>query len=110
MTSTPTRPPADHPTPRRTVSAAERTVAVPPFTSYVHLVSIDPTRNRRRFWRRQWHPTLWEGRALLCIWGRIGTLGRVRVLGQADIPHVEAFLPRLIRRRLQHGYQLVDWQ
>ena len=31
---------------------------LPPFTSYVHLVSNDPTENRYRFYRLQWHPTL----------------------------------------------------
>lgn len=106
---TPARPPTDQTTPRRAPTAAERTMAVPPFTSYVHLVSIDPATNRRRFWRLQWHPTLWEGRALLCIWGRVGTLGRVRLLGQADIPQADARVEQLLRRRLRHGYQVVDW-
>ena len=106
---TPTLPPIDQTTPRRATTAADQTVAVPPFTSSVHLVSIDPATNRRRFWRLQWHPTLWEGRVLLCVWGRIGTLGRVRVLGQADIPQEDARVDQLLRRRLRHGYQVVDW-
>ena len=95
---------------RSPATVAERPVAIPPFTSYIHLVSIDPTRNRRRFWRLQWHPTLWEGQALLCIWGRIGTLGRVRVLGQADGPPGDARVDQLLRRRLWHGYEFGDWQ
>ena len=110
MTTTgplPTKRPAYR---RSPATVAERPVAIPPFMSYIHLVSIGPTRNRRRFWRLQWHPTLWEGQALLCIWGRIGTLGRVRVLGQADSPQGGARVDQLLRRRLRHGYELADWQ
>jgi len=35
---------------------ADGGLELPPFTSYVHLVSIDPAENRYRFYRLQWHP------------------------------------------------------
>ena len=82
---------------------------LPPFTSYVHLVSIDPAENRYRFYRLQWHPTLWDDVALLCVWGRIGTLGQVRVLHSARTPAAVAEADRILRLRLRHGYDLVDW-
>ncbi len=83
---------------------------LPPFTSYVHLVSIDPAENRYRFYRLQWQPTLWDERALVCIWGRIGTLGQMSVLDVGDTPQAAADAAQLLRRRLRHGYQLVDWR
>ncbi len=90
-------------------SALDMGLALPPFTSYVHLVSIDPAENRYRFYRLQWHPTLWDDRALLCIWGRIGTFGNVRVLHGTHTSNAVAEAERLLRLRLRHGYQLVDW-
>ena len=88
---------------------ADAELELPPFTSYVHLVSIDPVENRYRFYRLQWHPTLWDDRALLAIWGRIGTLGQVRVLHSSPTPEARAEADRILRLRLRHGYQLVDW-
>ena len=84
-------------------------VELPPFTSYIHLVSIDPAENRYRFYRLQWHPTLWDDLALICVWGRIGTLGQVRVLHTARTPDALADADRILRLRLRHGYDLVDW-
>jgi len=89
--------------------ASDTSMELPPFTSYVHLVSIDPTANRYRFYRLQWHPTLWDDRALLCVWGRIGTLGQVRVLHHAQTPEALTEADRTLRVRLRHGYQIVDW-
>ncbi len=85
-------------------------LALPPFTSYVHLVSIDPAENRYRFYRLQWHPTLWDDVALICVWGRIGTLGQVQVQHTARTPEAEGVAARILRLRLRHGYQLADSQ
>ena len=84
--------------------------AVPPFERELRLVSVDPSRNRARFYILQWHPTLWEDLALVRIWGRIGSRGQAKVLLHAPTPQVDAVIERLVRRRLQHGYQVVDWQ
>ena len=82
---------------------------LPPFTSYVHLVRLNPAENQQWFYRLQWHPTLWDDRALLCVWGRVGTLGQVRVVHSARTPQADATAAVLLRLRLQHDYQLVDW-
>ncbi len=82
---------------------------VPPFTHELRLVSIDASRNPARFYLLQWHPTLWDDVALVRVWGRIGSRGRAKVLLHAASPTVNAAVERLVRRRLRHGYRLVDW-
>ena len=47
---------------------------------------------------------------MLCTWGRIGILGRSRVLVYADEAHAQAVLTQLVRRWLQHGYQVTAWR
>lgn len=84
--------------------------SVPPFARFLRLVSIDPTRNRARFFTLQWQPTLWEERALVCVWGRLHTPGQMRVLVSATAPDLEVVVRRIVRRRLLHGYQVVAWQ
>jgi predicted DNA-binding WGR domain protein len=84
-------------------------VELPPFAQELRLVSIDESRNRARFYVLQWHPTLWGGLALVRIWGRIGSAGRAQVLSYADSPRLDATLAQTVRRRLRHGYQVVDW-
>lgn len=57
---------------------------LPPFRSFIRLESIDPSRNRARFYALAWQPTLWGEEALRCTWGRLGTLGRSHVTVYAD--------------------------
>ena len=92
-----------------TAPAATEAPVVPPFTRELRLVSLDPSRNRARFYLLQWHPTLWDDVALVGVWGRIGSRRQAKVLLHAPTPQVDATVARLVRRRLQHGYQLVDW-
>jgi predicted DNA-binding WGR domain protein len=82
---------------------------VPPFARELRLVSIDAGRNRARFYVLKWQPTLWPGVALVRVWGRLGSRGRAQVVHYAPQPQLDAVVTRLVRRRLQHGYQLVDW-
>ena len=89
--------------------AGAASVEAPPFRSYAHLVRSDPGEGRQHFYRLQWHPTLWDECALVCIRGRIGTLGHVHVLHAVRTPAAVADADRLVRRRLRHGYRLVDW-
>ena len=97
----------DHLTP---APAPDTDLDVPCFTAYTHLVSIDRDRNRARFYRLQWQPTLWDERALVCIRGRMGTLGQMSVLHVGHTPQAMADAAQLLRLRLRHGYQLVDWR
>jgi predicted DNA-binding WGR domain protein len=80
------------------------------FTQHIRLISIDPTRNRARFYLLQWHTTLYGDRALLCTWGRIGTRGRSQPRTFQDASDVRRHITRILRRRLQHGYRLLEWQ
>ena len=80
------------------------------FRRYVRLESIDPARNRFRFFILRWQPTLWNGPALVRSWGRVGALGRSRVVDVPDGSDPQETVRRVLRRRMGHGYRLVDWQ
>jgi predicted DNA-binding WGR domain protein len=80
------------------------------FGHYLRFVSYDPAQNRARFYLLSWQPAL-DGRAtLVCTWGRIGTCGRSRVVGTADQLNTQAMIARLIKRRLQRGYHVLEWR
>lgn len=76
----------------------------------MRLESIDPVRNRARFYELAWQPTLWGTGALVRRWGRIGTPGRSGVLLEAARPATNDAVRRLLTRRLRHGYRLVAWR
>ncbi len=80
------------------------------FTDHIRFVSRDPEKNRNRFYLLSWQPTLDGNTALVCTWGRLGTHGRSRMLCAADQPNTQDIVARIIRRRLQRGYQVVTWR
>ncbi len=80
------------------------------FTHYIRFVSLDPSKNRSRFYRISWQPTLDGSSVLVCTWGRLGTYGRSRMLCTANQPNVQDIVARIIRRRVQRGYQVVEWR
>jgi predicted DNA-binding WGR domain protein len=80
------------------------------FTDYIRFVSRDPAKNRNRFYLLSWQPTLDGNTALVCTWGRLGTQGRSRLICYANQPAAQDMVPRIIKRRLQRGYQVVAWQ
>ena len=73
-------------------------------------MSIDASRNRARFYVLQWQPTLWGSVMLVRVWGRLGRPGRMHVVRETAAPQGDGTLTRLVRQRLGHGYQIVDWQ
>ena len=78
------------------------------FRAYARFVSVEPARNRFRFYSLSWQPALWGVGALVRYWGRIGSQGRsLEVLFQ-DRASAQQMVGQIIRRRLQRGYQLVD--
>ena len=79
-----------------------------PFTDYVRLESIDPGRNRARFFVLVWQPALWGERVLVRVWGRRGTLGRMAVVKAVAGRPPEQIAGQLLRRRLRHGYVVID--
>ncbi len=86
--------------------AAEQVIQ---FEHYVRLVSCAPEHNRQRFYLFSWQRSLYGERVLVCTWGRIGTLGRSRSICFPEGSPVVASLERLIKRRLQRGYQVTEW-
>jgi hypothetical protein len=82
---------------------------VPAFTQELRLVQVDASHEPARFVVLQWHPMLFAGVALVEVQGRIGRPARARVVLQTDTPTLDATMTQRVRRRLQQGYQLVDW-
>jgi predicted DNA-binding WGR domain protein len=80
------------------------------FQHYVRFVSLNPAKNRRRFYHLSWQVSLDGATALVCRWGRLGTQGRSRVLSLPERLEAQPTLERLIRRRLKRGYQVSEWQ
>lgn len=54
----------------------DRQAIITDFRIFAHFVSIDPVKNRRRFYTVLWQPALWEDGALVRSWGRVGAAGR----------------------------------
>ena len=86
--------------------AAARTVVR--FQAYARLVSVDPAKNRFRFYTMTWQPSLWGGGVLLRNWGRIGTKGRLLQTHYEDRDSAQGQIDQSVRRRLQRGYHVVD--
>ena len=79
------------------------------FRRGVRLVSLDPATNRSRFYALAWRRSLFGEPALVCTWGRLGTVGRHRVRVFPDAQRAQAAIVALLRRRLRHGYRVVEW-
>ena len=79
------------------------------FQCRVRFVSLDPAKNRARFYTITWQPALWGGGALLRRWGRLGGSGRALTTFYDDRASAQESIERLIRRRLQRGYEVVEW-
>jgi predicted DNA-binding WGR domain protein len=54
-----------------------------------------------------WQPTLFGDGALVKSWGRLGTEGRSATVFWGERQDAQAVIDQLVRRRVQHGYQLV---
>ncbi len=78
------------------------------FQSHARFISINQHQNRHRFYVLSWQPGLFGGGALLRSWGRIGTKGRSLLAFYEDRSAAQAAAERIIRRRLRHGYRVID--
>lgn len=74
------------------------------FQTFLHLVSIDITANRWRWYTLIWQPTLWDEWALVVQWGRIGAVGSYRSTIFQNRAEATPAIRQTIRARLQHGY------
>lgn len=81
-----------------------------PFQDFVRLESVDPAKNRARFFVLAWQPTLWGERVLVRVWGRCGTLGRWAVVKTSPAQSPEQIANRLLQLRLRHGYAITAWR
>ena len=69
------------------------------------------------FNRNQWpesveyagKPLLWGGEALVGSWGRLGTQGRSLTLLYGDRQSAQVEILCAIKRRLQRGYRVIEW-
>jgi predicted DNA-binding WGR domain protein len=73
--------------------------------SFVRMESVDPERNRHRFYVTVWQPTLWNTWALVCRWGRIGEEPRgMRVNECMDQDEALQHAAEVIELRMRHRY------
>jgi predicted DNA-binding WGR domain protein len=79
-----------------------------PFPGTLCLLSIDPSENRYRFYRISHQRTLWGEDVLVQTWGRLGTDGQSQLHFLEVGEQVQTAMTKLLRRRLQHGYQVVE--
>ena len=90
--------------------AVELPEGITQFEDYAHLTSVDPEKRRFRYYVLGWQSTLWGEQALVFRWGRIGAVGRCKADLYPDRASAQAAIARVIRRRLQHRYRVVDWR
>jgi predicted DNA-binding WGR domain protein len=58
----------------------DRRSSPPPGFAYVLFDRADASQNAHRFYLAGWLPTLFEDGAVVLVWGRKGSIQRVRVL------------------------------
>ena len=90
--------------------AVEMMETLASFRAYVRFKSVDPEQNRRRFYDLTWQPTLFGEGALVRTWGRQGQPGTTRATVYPDRVCALPQIRQVLRRRLQHGYRVIDWQ
>jgi len=83
--------------------------AVVGFAQYARFERLDPTANCARFYLLAVQPTLLGEVALVRTWGRLGTQGQSLTATFLDRQSAQQSLERLVRRRLNRRYALVDW-
>jgi predicted DNA-binding WGR domain protein len=79
------------------------------FRHELHLVSLNPAKNRYRFCTLAWQTSLFGELALVRTWGRLGKVGRSQAHFYPDVMSAQPAIIALLRRRLRHGYRAVSW-
>ncbi len=73
--------------------------------SYFRMESVDPQKNRYRYYVAVWQPTLWNTWALICRWGRIGENPRgIRVSECTTQDEALQRAAEVIELRMRHKY------
>lgn len=99
-----------HPVWKRVTTSSAPTDAIVHFNVYAHLVSIDPSRNRYRYYTLTWQPSIFGGGAIVRRWGRIGTEGRWRAIFFGTREEAQKTVDGIVKQRLARGYQVVQWE
>jgi len=110
MTSTGSQNKTIIPAPSLSTLARAMTEMLAGFHAYVRFERVDPEHDRRRFYDLSWQPTLFGEGALVRTWGRQGQPGRTRATFYPDRACAAAEVRQVVRRRLAHGYRVLDWQ
>ena len=98
------------PRPSLSTLTGEMTETLTTFSAYIRFESSDPAENRHRFYDLTWQPTRFGEGALVRTWGRQGQPGTSRATFYPDRACAAAEVRQLVRRRLQHGYRVIEWQ
>jgi predicted DNA-binding WGR domain protein len=69
--------------------------------------SIDPERNRYRFYVLSVEKDLWGQTCLVQRWGRIGGRTKEKITAVADGNDIRQVAHGIFQRRMWHGYELV---
>ena len=69
---------------------------------------IRPAANEARFYFLQIGPTLTDEMAVTRVWGRLGRWQRIQVTPCTSREAAQNLARRLVRRRLQRGYQIIQ--
>lgn len=74
------------------------------FPAPVHLRSVDPARNRHRFYSLRVLPDLFGEWVLVREWGRIGTSGQARTELHSSLLEADAAMRAVIEQKRGRGY------
>ncbi len=90
------------------VTPKQPAATMPAFQRYARFVSVDPGKNRYRFYVLRWHEDLFGQTVLARTWGRLGTRGNTRLFFVGEREQAAKAIERLVHHRALHGYELVE--
>jgi len=82
--------------------------ALAQFTHTSRLRCLDPATNRNRLYTLTWHRDLWGALTLVQRWGRWPRPSRSLTIPYPDRASARKAIARLLRRRLRHGYIVLE--
>lgn len=78
------------------------------FTHTIRLRCLDPATNRNRIYSLTWQRDLWGALTLVQRWGRWPRPSRSLAIPYPDRASAQQAIHRLLRRRLRHGYIMIE--
>jgi predicted DNA-binding WGR domain protein len=75
---------------------------------YVLFERVNPEQNEARFYYLAWQPTLFNDGAVVRLWGRKNVVQHMKYNPYETLTEAWPLLRRLIRLRLQRGYQIIQ--